>query len=389
MIDAAALRRQAINKYPDVVEALLRGEQPFPLRLRYPRIRTTDSREAILRDIAVLRAESREQLAYGLTIEWTEVNTAKHGRNPIPDDISLAAEDDFLGYIGKRDEMRTVRSAAEILAQAFPEIRPKLPEMWRLLRDGSRDFWHGIVRVVSFFKEVPFPERYIRELPIEVPTKFVWENRALIERLVGAVSPQSLRPDRETFEERLGLKTPDALIECRILDDALLPGWHFRQFTVGIKDVDYLGELSARIVLITENRTNFLTLPSLRNAIAIQGQGYAVSRLGRVPFLKSKRILYWGDLDAQGFEILATLRRVLPQVESLMMDTETWERFKSFRGDGVASRNPPQQFLPYLSETESTIFTEIAAAGGRLEQERIPQGYANERIAIAVQRHGD
>ena len=296
MIDAAALRKQATNRYPGVVEALLRGENPFPLKLRYPRIKTMVSREVILRDIATLQAEQ----SHRLTIEWIEVNTVKYGRNSLPGDISLATEADFLGYIGKREEMHTIRGAAETLVQAFPEVRPQLPELWRLLREGPPEFWHQVVRVVRFFKESPFPERYIRELPIKVHTKFIGEHRTLIERLIGVVSPQSLRSDGETFEERLGLKTSDALIECRLLDDALLPEWRFRQFTVGLGELNYLESLPAHTVFITENRTNFLTLPPLGGTIALQGQGYAVSRLRCVPFLKEKRILYWGDMRRRG-----------------------------------------------------------------------------------------
>jgi hypothetical protein len=384
MIGAAALRKQAENKYPDVVQALLRGETPFPLRLRYPRITTTDTREAILRDVATLKGESVEKLGYGLTIEWTEINTVKYGRNTVPAGIFLATEPDFLGYVGKLDEVRTIRTAAVTLVQAFPDLQPHLPALWRLLRNGSREFWQQVVRVVRFFKESPFPDRYIRELPVEVPTKFIGENHFLIERLIGAVAPESLRSDRETFEERLGLRTADALIECRLLDDGLLPGWHFRQFTVGLRDLNHLGELPAHTVVITENRTNFLTLPSLAGTIALLGQGYAVSRLRRAPFLEAKRILYWGDLDAHGFEILAILRRAFPHVESLMMDVQTWTRFVNYRGEGVASRNPPEQFLPFLDEMEASLFKEIAAADKRLEQERIPQDYANECLAVKM-----
>ena len=388
MIDADALRKQATNKYPEVVEALLRGEDPFPLKLRYARVKTTDSRDSILCDIATLKAESREKLGYGLTIAWTEINTLKYGRNSVPDDICLATEADFLSYVGKRDEMRTIRIAAEVLVQTFPDLQVQLPGLWRLLREGSREYWQQVVRVVSFFRDYPFPDRYIRELPVEVHTKFIGENAVVLERLIGAAAPHALRPDGETFEERLGLKTPDALIECRLLDDALLPGWRFRQFTVGLKDLNHLGELPAHTILITENRTNFLTLPLTAGTIALQGQGYAVSRLRRAPFLGTKRIIYWGDLDAQGFEILAVLRRAFPQTESLMMDAETWARFPGYRVDGVKSRNQAEQFLPFLHHEEAELFGTISSVDKRLEQERLPQDYANNRLAQKMAETG-
>lgn len=381
MIDAGALRRQAANKYPEVVEALLRGESPFPIRLRYQRIKTTDARETILRDVEVLKRESREHLGFGLTIEWTEIDTTRYGRNLVPGDVALATEADFLGYVGKRDEVQVIRVAADVLSGAFPEIGPRLPELWRIMRSGSREFWNQVIHVVSHFQRSPFPERYIRELPIQVPTKFIEENSALIERLVEVIAPHALRTDGVTFEERLGLKTPDALVECRLLDDQILPGWKFRQFTVGLRDLSYLGELPAHTIVISENRTNFLTLPAAIGTIALQGQGYAVSRLKRSSFLASKRIFYWGDLDAQGFEILAVLRRDFPQVESLMMDRQTWLEFPGYRVDGVRSRNRPEQFLPYLTEAEAGMFTKVMATNARLEQERIPQEYVKAQFS--------
>jgi len=75
MIDVSALRKQAINKYPEVVETLLRGESPFPLKLRYARIKTTSTREEILRDSEILIAESKQSRGFGFAIEWEEVNT--------------------------------------------------------------------------------------------------------------------------------------------------------------------------------------------------------------------------------------------------------------------------------------------------------------------------
>lgn len=386
MIEASALRRQAENKYAEVVESLLRGDNPFPLRLRYPRIRTTDSRESILRDLATLHGESIEQRPHGLTIAWTEINTVKYGRNRVPDQICLATEADFLGYIGKQDEMTAIRVASQVLGQAFPEIRPQLPGLWRWLREGSREHWQRVVRVVTYFRASPFPDRYARELPVEVPTKFIAEHRSVLEKLIEAVAPHAWRADGETFEERLGLKSPESLVECRLLDDRLVPQWSFRQFTVGINDLEHLAEFAICTVLITENRTNFLTLPALANTLAIQGQGYAVGRLRRVPFLQAMRIIYWGDLDAHGFEILAVLRRVLPQVESVMMDATTWAQFPSYRVPGVSTRSQSDLYIPHLRDGEAEMFQLLASTNLRLEQERIPQAYANQRLADIISK---
>jgi hypothetical protein len=389
MINPDALRKQAANKYPEIITALLRDENPFPLRLRYSHIQTTDTREAIQRDIAMLREESREKLGYGLTIEWEEINITRHGRNRVPAGISLACAEDYFAYIGKTEESQNIRAAADALLAAFPGFKPRLHEHWRLLRDGNAsdaEFWKHAITVIQYLKNNPFPYCYIRELPIPIPTKFIETNKTLVERLLRALSPASLRETAETFEERLGLKTPDALVECRLLDNTLCPDWKFRQFTVATKDLEHLADIPAHTFLITENRTNFLTLPSASGLVALQGQGYAVTRLRHVPFLKNRRLLYWGDLDPHGFEILAHLRNVFPQTESLMMDADTWNGFQIYQKKTGQSRNNPNLFLPLLTKPEAALFSQIlddqspSHQSQRLEQEHIPQSWVLESL---------
>ena len=110
------------------------------------------------------------------------------------------------------------------------------------------------------------------------------------------------------------------------------------------------------------------------------GQGYAVRRLREASFLEDKRILYWGDLDAHGFEILAILRREFPHTQSVMMDQCTWERFAGYRVQGVKSRSDAQTFLAHLTEEEAVLFGQISQAETRLEQERIPQAYVSAEL---------
>lgn len=376
MIQAEDLRRQTANKYPAVVQELLRGETPFPLFLRYPHIRTTAPRDAILADIATLRTEAER----GLTIQWQRIDTVRYGTNDLPGDICLATEEDYFRYTDKTAEIRAIRAAADILQAAFPSLAAELPHHWRLLREGDAAFWENVCRVLRYFRDNPFPDCYVRELPIAVPTKFIEQNRSVLEPLLQSLAPESLRAEGETFAERLGLKTPDSLVECRLLDDTLQPEWKFRQFTITVSDLPHLAEIPAGAVLITENRTNFLTLPALPATIAIQGQGYAVSRLARADFLHSRRILYWGDLDAQGFEILALLRRTFPQTESILMDEETWDTHAALRHDGVRSRLRSDQLLGHLSVEESALYQTICARNQRLEQEQIPQRYVVPKL---------
>jgi transcription-repair coupling factor (superfamily II helicase) len=60
--------------------------------------------------------------------------------------------------------------------------------------------------------------------------------------------------------------------------------------------------------------------------------------VGLAPWLRSAaRAWYWGDLDAQGFEILDRLRREAPAVRSLGMDGGILDRFRNLACDGTAA----------------------------------------------------
>ncbi len=86
-------------------------------------------------------------------------------------------------------------------------------------------------------------------------------------------------------------------------------------------------------------------------------------------------MLYWGDLDADGLNILAALRSVIPEVRSLMMDVETLTRFAQF---AVPEPNGPGRSAPTaLTTGETAAYETLRDSGGlRLEQERIDWAHA-------------
>jgi hypothetical protein len=129
--------------------------------------------------------------------------------------------------------------------------------------------------------------------------------------------------------------------------------------------------------LITENKVPFLTLPQLSETFAILGGGFGVRSLATIPWLKTCPILYWGDLDAQGFQILSQLRSLFPHVVSLMMDEQTLKTFFSFQVEGTPCS---VRQLPYLTSEEHTLFVYLSERTLRLEQERISHAYALECI---------
>ena len=137
--------------------------------------------------------------------------------------------------------------------------------------------------------------------------------------------------------------------------------------------------------MIVENRDCRLSFPETPGAVVVEGEGTAAASLAEVPWLiRAERVLYWGDLDAEGFGILHLVRRSLREkgvtVESLLMGTADWERYQHL-GVSTGKRGEPlgpsTRRLGELTLDERACYVRIATTGStavrRVEQERIPQ----------------
>ena len=85
-------------------------------------------------------------------------------------------------------------------------------------------------------------------------------------------------------------------------------------------------------------------------------------------------LLYWGDLDAQGFEILSQFRGYFPHTQSILMDWETFEKF--FEHDA----GTPTKITGKLNLTndELQLYELLKMNNWRLEQEKVRLSYVKE-----------
>jgi hypothetical protein len=141
--------------------------------------------------------------------------------------------------------------------------------------------------------------------------------------------------------------------------------------------------IKPRRVLIVENLINFLTLPKIPDGIGVFGGGFAVHLLREVQWLNQCDVIYWGDIDAHGFEILSDLRGLFPLVRSLMMDQETLETYANYVVQGARSR---LERFGHLTESEALVVQVVIENDWRLEQEHIPQDYVELRLKQATPR---
>lgn len=217
---------------------------------------------------------------------------------------------------------------------------------------------------------------------VAVDTKFIERNTSILGELIPLVAPRCVHADGSTFERRFRFREKQPLVRLRLLDETLaVPGeLPFNDFAVPVEAANKV-KTHATVALVIENELTFLTLPHLRNAIAVLGSGDAVAHLARIEWLRKLRVLYWGDLDSHGFEALSTLRKSSPHAESVMMDIETLERFRPYWVKGMPFRSRVQL---QLTEAERNVFHYLAKEEVLLEQERIPLAYATDKLCARL-----
>ena len=131
-----------------------------------------------------------------------------------------------------------------------------------------------------------------------------------------------------------------------------------------------------------ENLEIVLAMPDLPGAVVVHGSGYAARQLSAIPWIQNGKIVYWGDLDSDGFAILHALRSGCSSVTSVLMEEET---LLAYRDLWVPETKPAVGVYATLTEPESRALERIRAEGNiRLEQERIDWKFAIGKLREAA-----
>jgi hypothetical protein len=242
--------------------------------------------------------------------------------------------------------------------------------------------WLELLNVVEWFQGNPRPGVYLRQIPVEgVDTKFVERNRAILDALLLFLQPEKTDAFKPRFEARHGLRWEEPLVRLRFLDDKLRIDRGFPVTDLAVPTPIFRSLALSRVTaVITENLRNFLALPPLANAVAILGSGDAAALLADARWLTESHILYWGDMDARGFAILARLREHYGQTKSVLMDQATLETHRRW-----AVKVPQIYFeTSSLNSSERCALRSICTEGLRLEQERVPFAAVVKALTEAV-----
>ncbi len=386
MITPDIIREKALRIYRrQFLGAFLAGQSIFPLTIPADRGKTTETFSKRYSDLDTLLSKEKSRTGYGYTVELKEVNTRHQGCQSVPSRIFFETENDFLRFINKVSEFAAFKTTMALIQDRLPELLAWADSNPLKIIDHLND-WPELLSVCIYFMEHPRPGLYIRELPIDVHTKFIETHIRILKTLLDFLLPEDgVRPNETEFEKRYGLKQKPGRIRFRILDAAITEN----VFPEGITDISMpSGEfqtlnLNCRFIFIVENEMNFLAFPEKEKSIVIWGKGFAVENLKGTEWLKEKTIIYWGDIDPHGFEILSMLRSHYPNVNSLMMDMETYMNFQQF---SVIGKIFEKNFPAHLTEEENKLFSLLLKTPekNRLEQEKIPHAYSLEKIQAKI-----
>lgn len=378
MITPKEIKDKAERKYNSSFLQSLVGKKPFEkLVIPGDKSYTKSSLAEFEKEIQQIMSQSKEKKGFGYTLEFQQVKTKSLGIQDLPTSIFFDTEKDFLKFLGKEKEVELFKISVDKIIKAFPELKD-----WTIRNPikvvNNQAEWENILRVCQYFKQNPKPKLYLRELPIKVHTKFIEHNQSLIKELLNILISEHINSEEKEFEKRFNLKYAEPQIRFKVLDKEIA-----EKFFSGIDDIAVpisqfeTLNLPIKKVLVVENKTALyttLTLPRMNGTIAIFGSGYGVFNLKNVHWFAYLELLYWGDIDVQGFEILSQFRVYFQQTKSILMDLVTFEKF--FENDLGTQTNIGISLN--LTDSEQELYDILKTNNWRLEQEKIPYDYVNQ-----------
>lgn len=358
-----------------IIAAQLKGDSKFPLLMPSNKQVIGSNFSDWKKDLVPLYQQSKAVKKRGYSVDWKEKNI-NGSKQSVPAKIYFDTIEDFLHFVEKENDFQKILLVKAILIKEFP-----LLEHWAndnpevLLNHYSA--WPEIIKVCKYFtsNRPPHPY-YIRELPVEVHSKFIEQNANLLKKILDLLLPDDwINIASNDFSERYFLRKVSVYTQIRILDEGLKPHLGYDECSLTLEDAAWIKWVPENVYII-ENQICFLTFPKVKNSVAIFGEGFK-SRLSKdIPWLNQTNLYCWFDLDTAGFEMLNMIREHYPKAISFLMDEKTYSQFQHFSVDNKGKKKT----LPLLSPDEQNIHQFLINNNKRLEQERISLPYVQMNL---------
>lgn len=225
-----------------------------------------------------------------------------------------------------------------------------------------------LLRVASYCASNDTSDLTPRQVPVEgVHAKWLNTSQGLVAALAG--------------RESLSLAPPHpSVIHFTYLDPGHLAAGGRRHDSHAVRDVSSL-PYQPTVILICENKDTVVTFPSVRGGIAVEGNGAGAGAFAATPWITSAPlVVYWGDMDANGLEILGQFRAQGLVHHSILMDTAAYDRWQRFGTSHDKTSRLIEPGIPSpnlnLTDDERDLYERLVdpahTGHRRVEQERIP-----------------
>jgi hypothetical protein len=371
------------------------GEWPLTLSLERPNEQAALGNPSAVRAWSEAWAEWRPSTA-DVSLDTEPVAWRRLGAQTLPRRISFATPASVAHLIGESSSWQRAVLRRQRLMDRWPRIADVgIGAQFDVLADWVDADFARLIALLEWFEINPQSGLYLRQLPVHgIDTKWIDLHRRgvvsdLLRRVRGYGGTSSDEPAQDLaprFHELCGLRRPPTRMRVLLLCPEL------RRATGGLRDIEAPIEqlreldLAPKRALIVENLETAYALPDFRATVAFVKLGSAVSLVSQMPWMANTRVVYWGDIDTHGFNILSLARKTFSNVISVMMDEAT---LKAHHDRCVPEpsqmRNTDRSML---TPEESAVYCALIEGKWgrslRLEQERVEWPYAVARLSQAL-----
>ena len=307
-------------------------------------------------------------------VTYRTVRGKNLGANSVPARVRIENFEQLCALIGTN---RDVRSLDAILRQTEADMPTLVP--WVVAHPLSavehQSIWGDLLTTVTWIITNSTETLYLRQIDVEgLDTKFVDHHRKLLDELLTVVLPEHrIDPDYSAadFARRFRFRPKPTYTRLRLLNPQPAFPKDLSEITLRSEELAAL-ELVADSVFVIENEITYLAFPSVPNSIVIFGSGFSLAAMRDIPWMDSREIVYWGDIDTHGFDILHRLRARFESVQSIMMDHQT---LLAHPRQWVTEPSPTNRALVNLNDAEQALYHDLIedryGQAVRLEQERV------------------
>ena len=301
----------------------------------------------------------------------------------VPSHVVLTGIDEAARTVGVvwQRRLQRARHRIEQLRSRFPEVAG----LSRIVRDvdsfSDVDF-ELLLRAGEWFARNSAMGLTPRQVPLEgIHAKWLNTRQHLVTALAGV--------------DGLGLMgTHPARIHFTYLDQAYLDAGGRRHDSATVGD-RFTPAYLPKVVVISENKDTAIHFPDLPAAISVEGVGRGGGTIASFPWLiGAPTVIYWGDMDPDGLEILDGFLAAGVPARPILMDQGAFERYERYgtdvdkRGAALAGRDARK--VPHLAESQLELYRNLVdpawPRARRIEQERIPLEVAREAVIDAARR---